>query len=94
MVKSDVATGGGTNRRHRNNQKKYIKSHTSKRNIHRKNNYKKGREYDFKCGERWTPEDEKLVTTFEGTDRELAKKIFRSVVAIQVKRGILKKKEK
>lgn len=42
----------------------------------------------------WTPEEEELVLEHDLTDNELSSKISRSVKAIQVRRAVLKKKQK
>lgn len=69
--------------------KDYIK-YIAHQNRCRKRNYKLGRKGCVKHD--WTEKEIQLLLCFNGTDRELAKKIKHSVQAIQVKRSRLKKK--
>ena len=55
----------------------------------RKRNYEIGREGCQRHD--WTQEEEQLLFCFNGTDRELAKKIGHSVQAIQIRRCRIKK---
>lgn len=68
------------------NMEKYI----AHQNRCRKRNYEIGREGCQRHD--WTQEEEQLLLCFNGTDRELAKKIGHSVQAIQIRRCRIKKK--
>lgn len=59
----------------------------------RRRNYEIGRKFDHHRWCRYTEEENEMILGgFKGTDRELAKKIYRSVQAIQARRNVLKKK--
>lgn len=60
------------------------------RNEQRKNNYAQTRKGAFSAKEKWTNEEIELITASTLNDRELAKKLGRSVQAIQGKRYRLK----
>ena len=79
-----------SNRRYRKKHPHYLSeyrsSHTQERNSGRKLNYEKGTWYKRNSGRLWTDEDSRLVLSFSGTDRELARLIGRSVQAIQGRR--------
>lgn len=72
-------------------QKKYRKSHPEVRRRNRKKNYEQSLEGARNSKELWTQHEDAAVLAHEITDRELAKKIGRSVQAIQIRRARLKK---
>jgi len=85
----DAKTNGGLDRAH----KRWLKRFPEERNDIRRRNYEKGRKFDHHRFCRYTEEEIELILGgFKGTDRELAKEIYRSVQAIQARRCILKKR--
>lgn len=68
------------------------REHTEYRNEGRNRYYRKHR-YNPDLRRRWAGFEEKLLFNFQGTDVELAKKILRSVAAIQVHRRLLLKEK-
>lgn len=79
---------------------KRLKSYADKekalacRNRNRKSNYDKAPGDPLVSHSRWTQQEEDMVAIHEISDRELSKKIGRSVRAIQGKRTRLKKLKK
>lgn len=56
-------------------------------------NYEKGREYKREVRAKWTRRECKIILESTLTDREIAKKLRRTVRSIQVKRSRLKKEQ-
>lgn len=69
--------------------KKWRDSHRERWNTGKKRNYAQTQGAE-NTGKVWTSAEMDLLTSFEGTDRELSAKIGRSVQAIQVKRAKVK----
>lgn len=72
-------------------QKKFRSRNPEKRNKERKENYDRGAKYDYSSRMGYSKREDELILKFKGTDRELAKLICRSVKAIQIRRGRVKK---
>lgn len=73
--------------------KLWRKNHPQKRSKQRAKNYAEGRKHAIPHLP-YTDIEDALILDFEGTDRELAVKIKRSVQAIQIRRSRLKAKQK
>jgi len=85
----DMRSEGGV----RSYQRKYRLKHPDQRSRDRRRNYAKGRMSDWNSMGRYTNrENELILGEFEGSDRELAEVIGRSVQAIQVQRTRLRKR--
>lgn len=69
--------------------KKWRLRNPEKRDAGKSKNYNKSRQFATNSRRPWAPEDVALLSSFDGTDIELSKKIGRSVQAIQVKRSNL-----
>lgn len=61
-----------------------------KRNEQRKKNYNQTRDSAYSAKQRWSNEEITLITSSTLSDREISKKIGRSVQAIQIKRNRIK----
>ncbi len=87
----DIKLGGGAISRKRIEAKIHRKNNPELRNEQRKRNYAEGAKNNFCSGEDYASWEDNLILNFEGSDRELAEKIFRSVQGIQNHRYKLKK---
>ena len=56
-------------------------------------NYDRGAQDDRSSGLSYTPQQDRLILNFKGTDRQLAKKMGRTVRAIQIRRSRLRKSQ-
>ena len=59
-----------------------------------KNRYNAKRDYSGGKKNKWSEDEEKIVLAHEMTDTEIAKMLKRSINAIQVRRNLLKKRER
>jgi len=92
IIVEDLQQGGGIISRKRVLQGQWRKKNKARRNKERYENYLRGNKNAFNRWQPWLTRDDVLVTDWlDGTDRQLAVLIGRSVRAIQARRTKLKK---
>ena len=73
--------------------KKWRKRHPKIYQAGKKRYYARGREYDERRFKKWTKKERRLILFSRKPDRQLAKKLKRSIQAIHAQRTMIKTRE-